>query len=52
MDLLTPPKYSEFLHRQIPSSRLEIIPEAGHMVMMESPERFNEKVKRFLLDIR
>jgi len=48
-DRLTPVIYSEFLHRRIRSSSLEILPDAGHMVMMESPEAFNEKVGSFLL---
>jgi pimeloyl-ACP methyl ester carboxylesterase len=48
-DELTPPGYSEFLHRQIRSSKLEILPDAGHMVMMESPEAFNRKVRDFIL---
>jgi pimeloyl-ACP methyl ester carboxylesterase len=48
-DELTPVNYSEFLHHQIQSSKLEILPGAGHMVMMESPEAFNRKVREFIL---
>jgi pimeloyl-ACP methyl ester carboxylesterase len=48
-DELTPLSYSEFLHHQIQSSKLEILPDAGHMVMMESPEAFNRKVRDFIL---
>jgi len=47
-DELTPVKYSQFLHSRIEGSRLEIVPEAGHMVMMEAPEAFNEKVGEFI----
>jgi len=47
-DQLTPVKYSEFLQSRIPRSRLEITPGAGHMVMMEAPEAFNEKVGEFI----
>jgi len=47
-DELTPVKYSQFLHRQIKGSKLEILPNAGHMVMMESPEGFNEKIREFI----
>jgi pimeloyl-ACP methyl ester carboxylesterase len=47
-DEMTPVRYSEFLHRQIRASRLEILQGAGHMVMMESPLAFNEKVKEFI----
>ena len=49
-DELTPVTYSEFLHRKIRGSRLKILPDAGHLVMMESPELFNEKVNAFLLN--
>jgi len=47
-DELTPVKYSEFLYRRIQGSRLEILPDAGHMVMMETPKAFNEKVGEFI----
>ncbi len=49
-DQLTPVKYSQFLHDRIKGSRLEILKGAGHMVMMESPSAFNEKVRAFLLN--
>jgi len=51
-DEMTPVKYSEFLQHHIPSSRLEVLPDAGHMVMMESPEAFNRKVREFVLGSR
>ncbi len=47
-DELTPVKYSEFLHRRIKHSKIEILSNAGHMVMMESPQAFNEKIKEFI----
>jgi pimeloyl-ACP methyl ester carboxylesterase len=47
-DELTPVTYSEFLHRRIRGSTLEIVPNAGHMVMMESPEAFNGKIGEFV----
>jgi pimeloyl-ACP methyl ester carboxylesterase len=50
-DALTPPKYSEFLHSRIKGSKLEVIPHAGHLVMMESPEIFNERVRSFLVSL-
>jgi pimeloyl-ACP methyl ester carboxylesterase len=51
-DELTPVKYSEFLHEKIGGSRLEIFPNAGHMVMIESPDAFNEKIHQFISDGR
>ena len=47
-DELTPVKYSQFLHSRMKGSRLEILPGAGHMVMMESGGAFNEKVGEFI----
>jgi pimeloyl-ACP methyl ester carboxylesterase len=49
-DELTPIKYSQFLHKKIKYSKLEILPGAGHMVMMESAEAFNEKIRRFIIN--
>jgi pimeloyl-ACP methyl ester carboxylesterase len=37
-DQMTPVKFSEFLADKIRGSRLEVIPGAGHMVMLEKPE--------------
>ena len=48
-DELTPVKYSQFLHERIKGSKLEILPHAGHMVMMEAPEAFNQKVGEFII---
>jgi pimeloyl-ACP methyl ester carboxylesterase len=47
-DELTPVKYSQFLHNRIKGSRLEILPNAGHMTMMESPSLFNQKIREFV----
>ncbi|MEW6348673.1 MAG: alpha/beta hydrolase [Thermodesulfobacteriota bacterium] len=47
-DRLTPPKYSAFLHDRIPGSRLDMIPGAGHLVMIEKPDAFNSLLRGFL----
>ncbi len=49
-DQLTPLKYSQFLHSRIKGSKLEVLPNAGHMVMMESPQVFNEKIGEFIVN--
>jgi pimeloyl-ACP methyl ester carboxylesterase len=49
-DQLTPVNYSQFLHSRIKGSKLEVLPKAGHMVMMESPQAFNEKIDEFILN--
>jgi len=48
-DQLTPIKYSQFLQRRIKGSKMEVLPNAGHMAMMESPQAFNEKIGEFIL---
>ncbi len=47
-DQLTPLKWSQFLANQIPNADLVVIESAGHMVMMEQPEQFNNAIKSFL----
>ena len=47
-DEMTPVKYAQFLHQYIKGSKLEVLPEGGHMVMMEAPVVFNEKIKEFI----
>ena len=47
-DLLTPLKYSEYLNREIRGSTLTVIPDAGHMVMLEKPEETNRAIERFI----
>jgi pimeloyl-ACP methyl ester carboxylesterase len=36
-DHMTPVKYARFLSEHLPQARLEVIPAAGHMVMLEQP---------------
>jgi pimeloyl-ACP methyl ester carboxylesterase len=51
-DGLTPLAHVRDLHERIPGSRLEIIPGAGHMVMIEAADRFNEVVAAFVEEHR
>jgi pimeloyl-ACP methyl ester carboxylesterase len=51
-DRLTPVKYSQFLNEKIADSRLEVIPKAGHMVMVEQPEQFNRLLGDFLSGLK
>ncbi|NHJ14300.1 MAG: alpha/beta hydrolase [Candidatus Thorarchaeota archaeon] len=46
-DLLTPQKYSAYLQDSIPDSELVIIPKAGHSVMLEQWDSFNDSVLRW-----
>jgi len=47
-DQLTPVKYSRYLHENMTSSRLVLIPHAGHLVMAEQPDRLNSAIQSFL----
>jgi pimeloyl-ACP methyl ester carboxylesterase len=48
-DRLTPPKYAEFLHRQIRGARLVLIPGAGHYVQLERPDAVTAALRDFLV---
>jgi 3-oxoadipate enol-lactonase len=47
-DQAIPVEESRILAERLPHASLRIIPEAGHMVMMEQPEAVNSALKRFL----
>ena len=50
-DRLTPVKYARYLHETIEGSRLGVVPQAGHLVMMERPEEFNRLLAEFLTEL-
>jgi len=47
-DQLTPVRYSQFLADQIPKAQARVIPEAGHMVMLEQPQVVANELSAFL----
>ncbi len=47
-DAMTPPKFSEKLRDCIPGAQLEIVPNTGHMLMLEQPEIVAKSLERFL----
>lgn len=47
-DKLTPPKYSKFFKDNLKKSKLSIIKNAGHMVMLEKPNELNHAICEFL----
>jgi len=47
-DRLTPPRFAQFLASQIRRVQLEIVPEAGHMVMLEQPQTVARSMQAFL----
>ena len=48
-DVMTPPKYSEFLCAKISGARLVVIDNAGHSVMIEQAAQVNRALTEFLL---
>lgn len=44
----TPVKESKTIHKLIKSSEIRIVPKAGHLVMLEDPENFNQILSSFL----
>ncbi len=47
-DRLTPPRYAHFLADRIPNAQLRLVPEAGHMVMLEKPQQVAGLLKMLL----
>jgi pimeloyl-ACP methyl ester carboxylesterase len=45
---MTPLHLSKQLEKNIPNASIALIPNAGHMVMLEQPERVAEEVINFL----
>lgn len=50
-DQMTPVRYAQYLSSSIPNARLSVIPNSGHMVMLEQPHLVTESLLSFLKDI-
>jgi 3-oxoadipate enol-lactonase len=50
-DTLTPPSDSDAMHRAITGSRLVLLPGAGHLSSLETPEPFNESLRDFVSSV-
>ena len=50
-DRLTPFKYSRYLHDKIRNSRLAVVADAGHSVMLEQHRQFNEAFEALLASL-
>jgi pimeloyl-ACP methyl ester carboxylesterase len=51
-DQLTPARYSQYMASQIPKAELRIIPDAGHMVMLEQPQIVADELSSFLRTLK
>lgn len=50
-DQMTPPRFSQYLADNIPNAEIEIIPDAGHMVILEQPGGVAQALSGFLPSI-
>ena len=50
-DRMTPVRFSQYLADQLPKARLEIVPQAGHMLMLEKPHQVAESLSSFVREI-
>ena len=50
-DQMTPVRFSQFLVEELPEAHLEIIPNAGHMVMLELPEIVANLIREFIEEL-
>jgi pimeloyl-ACP methyl ester carboxylesterase len=51
-DVLTPVTHSRRMAAAIPEAELTVIPDAGHLVMLERPEEVNAALRRLLERVR
>ena len=47
-DMVVPPGNADLLHQKIGDSRVEIIPDTGHMFLVENPSKTVDMIKDFL----
>ena len=50
-DAITPPACMEAARKVMPHARLLVVPRAGHMTPLESPDVFNREVRAFLAEL-
>jgi pimeloyl-ACP methyl ester carboxylesterase len=50
-DKMTPPALSQRLNQKIFSSRLAMVPGAGHLVMLEKPREVNQAIETFVAEL-
>jgi pimeloyl-ACP methyl ester carboxylesterase len=49
-DRMTPPAFSQRLNQKISSSRLVVVPDAGHLVMLERPKEVNRAIEALVAE--
>lgn len=51
-DRMIPVKYTQALAEALPHAQMQVIPDGGHMVMLQAPDAVNAKVEQWLLGLR
>lgn len=51
LDILTPPKYGEYLRDSIIGSSYHLVKDSGHFMMLEQPLEFNRILSGFLMSL-
>jgi len=46
-DVLTPPKFAQWFADRVPGAQARILPDAGHLAMMERPDETNAALRAF-----
>ena len=47
-DVMTPPKYSNFMADKVPGTKVVIIPDGTHMAYAEKPDEANQAIEAFI----
>ena len=50
-DLIFPPQVVEAVHKLIPGSRMEVVPQAAHSTHFEQPQVFNKLIGEFFQQV-
>ena len=50
-DMMTPPRWSHYLHANIPGSELRFVKDSGHMLPLEKPQALSGLLQTFLGDL-
>ncbi|HEY6511170.1 MAG TPA: alpha/beta fold hydrolase [Burkholderiaceae bacterium] len=51
-DLLTPPEHSREIAQRVPQARLEVVPDAGHLMTWEQPQRVTALLLQWLASLQ
>lgn len=50
-DVMTPPKYSQYLKDNLPNAQIHMLERSGHMITLEQPDEVAKRIKQFLDEV-